>query len=165
MGSCALWIHQASSDRPLACTQGGDPIAVMKPDAITATRHPTQPRGRSVPQRATFASGPGEQVLTSPAALAAAHALAWQEPLPPGSAGRNPVTLEDAVSRQFPCGPPASPKWPPAPLRWLPRSLVPDCRKSLLALVLCGKTFGLPRPFPGASRMWVTPGECWDAGS
>lgn len=111
------------------------------------------------------ASGPGEQVLTSPAALAAAHTLAWQEPLPPGLAGRNSVTLEDAVSSSL-VAPSTSPEHPHAPLRWLPRSSpAPGGGKSLLASVLWGKAFGFPGPFPGASWVWETPEECWDAGS
>lgn len=50
----------------------GDPMAVPEPDATAAPRHPAQPRGICAPTR-YVCTEPGEQVLTSPAALAATH--------------------------------------------------------------------------------------------
>lgn len=54
---------------------------------------PHSPGGVCAPTR-YVCTEPGEQVLTSPAALAATHTPAWQQLLPPGSAGETPSPLE-----------------------------------------------------------------------
>lgn len=94
---------ERGSNRPVGMAP--QPVSRESPSQWWSQVPPAWGMWMSVPSCAMCTPRPGEQLLTSPTALAAAHGPAWQEPLPPGLAVQTPGILEKAISSSSPAAP------------------------------------------------------------